>query len=99
MKRERLDCHLYGTLISILISSSITFKMREILYQKEKREISEYKTMYIVKEAILQIFIYLFEPNEKIVSFFNGLYNLIRKNRKKSKKFKKSSPFDILEAL
>ncbi|NMF01496.1 transposase [Aneurinibacillus aneurinilyticus] len=39
VKKERLDCHLYGTLISILVSSSVTFKIRSLLYQKEKREI------------------------------------------------------------
>jgi len=41
MKKERLDGHLYGTFISILISSTMTFKIRNLLYQKEKREISE----------------------------------------------------------
>ncbi|WP_412676493.1 transposase [Aneurinibacillus migulanus] len=37
VKKERLNCHLYGTLISILISSNVTFKIRSLLYQKEKR--------------------------------------------------------------
>lgn len=32
MKKERLDCHLYGTFISILISSTMTFKIRNLLY-------------------------------------------------------------------
>jgi hypothetical protein len=97
VKKERLDCHLYGTLISILISSSVTFKIRSLLYQKEKREISEYKTMYIVKEALPNIYIHLFKTHKKI--FFDGLYDLIRKNGKKSKRWNKKSPFGILEAL
>jgi hypothetical protein len=99
MKKERLDCHLYGTLISILISSTITFKIRNLLYQKERKEISEYKTMYIVKEALPTIYLHLFETHEKITAFFDGLYDLIRKNGKKSKRDKKSSPLDILETL
>nr|WP_277137816.1 IS4 family transposase [Aneurinibacillus aneurinilyticus] len=99
VKKERLDCHLYGTLISILISSSVTFKIRSFLYQKEKREISEYKTMYIVKEALPNIYIHLFKPHKKITAFFDGLYDLIRKNGKKSKRWDKKSPFDMLEAL
>jgi hypothetical protein len=99
MKRERLDCHLYGTLICILLSSSMTFKMRQILYQKEKRELSEYKTMYMVREAFVPMLLGLFEPNGNTVSFLDGLYELIRKNGKKSKRFKKRSPLDILKSL
>jgi hypothetical protein len=99
MKKERLDCHLYGTLISILISSTITFTIRNLLYQKERKEISEYKAMYMVKEALPTIYIHLFETDEKITAFFDGLYDLIRKNGKKSKRCKKRSPLDILEAL
>lgn len=66
MKRERLDCHLYGTLISILISSSITFKMREILYQKEKRERSRYKLDRVTKWNLCPCcdpFLQVFRPN------------------------------------
>jgi hypothetical protein len=99
LTKERLDCHLYGTLISILISSSVTFKIRSFLYQKEKREISEYKTMYIVKEALPNIYIHLFKTHKQITAFFDGLYDLIRKNGKKSKRWNKKSPFDMLEAL
>jgi hypothetical protein len=99
MKKERLDCHLYDTFISILISSTMTFKIRNVLYQKEKREISEYKAMYIMKESLPNIYLHLFETHEKITAFFDGLYDLIRKNGKKSKRYKKESPFGILEAL
>jgi hypothetical protein len=99
MKRERLDCHLYGTLITILIASTMTFKMREHLYQKEKKEISEYKAMDIMKNTIGRMFSYLFEPDRKLLSFLEGLYELIRKNGKKAKRQNKSSPFDILQVL
>jgi hypothetical protein len=42
-KKERLECHVYGRLIAIFICSSTMFKMRKLLLQKNKRELSEYK--------------------------------------------------------
>jgi hypothetical protein len=55
--------------------------------------------MYIVKEALPNIYIHLFKPHKKSTAFFDGLYDLIRKNGQKSKNRNKKSPFDMLEAL
>jgi hypothetical protein len=52
-KQERLECHLYGQLISILLCSSTMFKMRELLLRKKQKELSEYKAMYIIKDYFL----------------------------------------------
>ena len=53
IKQERLECHLYVQLISILLCSSTMFKMRELLLRKKQKELSEYKAMYIIKEYFL----------------------------------------------
>lgn len=37
IKRERLECHLYGQLIAIFLCSSTMFKMRQLLLQKNKK--------------------------------------------------------------
>ncbi len=37
VKRERLECHLYGQLIAIFLCSSTMFKMRQLLLQKSKK--------------------------------------------------------------
>lgn len=50
VKLERLECHLYGQLISILLCSSTMFQMRQLLLTKKKRELSEYKAVYIIKD-------------------------------------------------
>lgn len=49
IKKERLECHLYGKLISILLCSSTMFKMRQLLLDKKKKELSEYKSIYMIK--------------------------------------------------
>ncbi len=53
IKKERLECHLYGQLISILLCSSTMFKMRQLLLDKKKKELSEYKSIYMIKNYYL----------------------------------------------
>ncbi|KKZ90947.1 hypothetical protein B4147_0310 [Bacillus wiedmannii] len=55
IKRERLECHLYGQLIAILLCSSTMFQMRQLLLMKKKRELSEYKAIYMIKDYFLLI--------------------------------------------
>ncbi len=49
VKRERLECHLYGQLIAILICSSTLFRMRELLLKEKQVELSEYKAFYMIQ--------------------------------------------------
>ncbi|XKK36763.1 transposase [Bacillus sp. A17A.1] len=56
IKPERLECHLYGQLIAILLCSSIMFQMRQLLLMKKKRELSEYKAIYMIKDYFLLLF-------------------------------------------
>ena len=37
IKKERLECHLYGQLIGILLCSSTMFQMRQLLLEKKKK--------------------------------------------------------------
>ncbi|SNT58061.1 Transposase DDE domain-containing protein, partial [Bacillus sp. OK838] len=53
IKRERLECHLYGQLISFLLCSSTMFRMRQLLLDKKKKELSEYKSIYMIKDYYL----------------------------------------------
>lgn len=56
IKKERLECHLYGQLIGILICSSTIFQMRQLLLEKKKQEISEYKAIYMIKDYFPLLF-------------------------------------------
>ncbi|WP_144032223.1 hypothetical protein [Amphibacillus jilinensis] len=51
MNAERFECHLYGTLIHILLSSMVAFQCRAYLYQKHQIEGSEYKCIDHAKSA------------------------------------------------
>ncbi len=56
IKRERLECHLYGQLIGILLYSSTMFQMRQFLLEKTKQELSEYKAIYMIKDYFPLLF-------------------------------------------
>ncbi len=55
IKKERLECHVYGRLIAIFICSSTMFKMRKLLLQKNKRELSEYKAIGMIQASCIAV--------------------------------------------
>ncbi|MBM4763085.1 IS4 family transposase [Bacillus sp. B15-48] len=97
MKMERFECHLYGTLISLLISSTIAFQAREYLLRKKKRETSEYKSISIIMEFIPTLFEAIIFSPTSILDILNRIYSQIEKNGKKSHRKKKLTVFDIMK--
>ncbi|OTW98663.1 IS4 family transposase, partial [Bacillus thuringiensis serovar monterrey] len=53
IKQERLECHVYEKLIAILLCFSTMFQMWQLLLMKKKRELSEYKAIYMIKDYFL----------------------------------------------
>ncbi|MDZ5608098.1 IS4 family transposase [Bacillus pseudomycoides] len=96
VKLERLECHLYGQLISILLCSSTMYKMRHLLLVKKKRELSEYKAVYIIKDYYLLIYQSLQQNNQELSKTFLRLFNLLHKNGRTSHLYEKKTVFDIL---
>ena len=48
--------HLYGQLIGILLCSSTMFHMRQLLLEKKKQELSEFKAIYMSKDYFPLLF-------------------------------------------
>jgi hypothetical protein len=96
MKMERFECHLYGTLISLLITSTFAFKIRELLYLKKKKEISELKAIYIVREFLSTLHQAILEGMDSLLLKIERMFVQVEKNGKKAHRFKKKTPFDIL---
>ncbi|PES62560.1 IS4 family transposase [Bacillus cereus] len=96
IKKERLECHLYGQLISILLCTSTMFKMRQLLLDKRKKELSEYKSIYIIKNYYLLFYQGLQKGIQELSKIFLRLFNLLEKNGRKSHRYKKKTVFDIL---
>jgi transposase len=96
MKQERMECHLYGQLIGILLCSSTMFRMRQLLLNKKNRELSEYKAMYIIKEYFLFLYQSLQKNTRELSKILLRLFDLLQKNGRKSHRYEKKTVFDIL---
>ncbi|SDZ04417.1 IS4 family transposase [Bacillus sp. 166amftsu] len=95
IKRERLECHLYGQLIAILLCSSTMFQMRQLLLIKKKRELSEYKAIYMIKDYFL-LFQAIQKDTQELSKILIRLFNLLQQNGRKSHRYEKKTVFDIL---
>ncbi len=96
IKKERLECHLYGQLIGILLCSSTMFQMRQLLLEKKKQELSEYKAIYMIKDYFPLLFQAMSMSTEALLQVLHRLYQLLKKNGRKCHRYKKKSLFDIL---
>ena len=88
IKPERLECHLYGQLIVILLSSSIMFQMRQLLLIKKKRELSEYNAIYMIKDYFL-LFQTIQKNTQELLKVLLRLFNLLQQNARKSHRYEK----------
>ncbi|MED3054249.1 IS4 family transposase [Bacillus thuringiensis] len=96
IKRERVECHLYGQLIAILLCSSTMFQMRQLLLMKKKRELSEYKAIYMIKDYFLFIYQAIQKDTQELSKILIRLFNLLQQNGRKSHRYEKKTVFDIL---
>ncbi|USK83635.1 IS4 family transposase [Peribacillus asahii] len=96
IKRERLECHLYGQLIGILLCSSTMFQMRQLLLEKKKQELSEYKAIYMIKDYFPLLFQAIAVGTKELLNILHRLYQLLKKNGRKCHRYKKMTVFDIL---
>ena len=96
IKKERLECHLYGQLIGILLCSSTMFQMRQLLLKKKKKELSEYKAIYMIKDYFPLLFQAMAVGTDELLKILHRLYHLLKKNGRKCHRYKKMTVFDIL---
>ncbi|EJV84800.1 hypothetical protein IG1_03000 [Bacillus cereus HD73] len=96
IKKERLECHLYGQLISILLCLSTMFKMRQLLLDKKKKELSEYKSIYMIKNYYQLFYEGLQKSIHELLKVLLRLFYLLEKNGRKSHRYEKKTVFDIL---
>ncbi|AGK53661.1 transposase for insertion sequence element D [Bacillus sp. 1NLA3E] len=87
IKKERLECHLYGQLIAILLCSSTMFQMRQLLLTKKKQELSEYKAIYIIKDYFLLLFHSIQKSTQDLSKVLFRVFTLLQKNRRKAHQF------------
>ncbi|GED15286.1 hypothetical protein D1872_165140 [compost metagenome] len=72
------------------------FQMRQLLLIKKKRELSEYKAIYIIKDYFSLIYQSLQKDTQELTKILFRLFNLLQKNGRKAHRYEKKTVFDIL---
>ncbi|MFN6593015.1 IS4 family transposase [Bacillus sp. TD10] len=96
VKQERLEFQLYGKLITIFLYSSTMFKMRQLLLQKKKKELSEYKAIGMIQDHLSLLYQAMQKDTQKITKVLIRLFTLLQKNGRKSHRYEKKTVFDIM---
>ncbi|PEM70568.1 IS4 family transposase [Bacillus pseudomycoides] len=96
IKQERLECHVYGKLIAIFLCSSTMFKMRQLILQKKKKELSEYKAIGMIQDHLHILYQAIQQNTQEITKILTRLFHLLQKNGRKSHRYDKKTVFDIL---
>ncbi|TKA00084.1 IS4 family transposase [Bacillus thuringiensis] len=96
VKQERLECQLYGKLIAIFLCSSTMFKMRQLLLQKKKKELSEYKAIGMIQDHLSLLYQAIQKGTQEIAKILIRLFDLLQKNGRKSHRYEKKTVFDIM---
>ncbi|MCP8971387.1 IS4 family transposase [Ectobacillus ponti] len=96
MKLERFQCHLYGQLLRLCLVANVTYQMRRLLWEKQGKEISEFKCAYMVQVYLNRIHAVLFCTLQHPVSVLTRLFQDVSKNGKKARRCQKATPFEIL---
>jgi len=99
VKIERFKCFLYGRLIALLLSSSIVFTSRDIVYEEDSKEISELKSFYQVHEFFTVLKSEIFKGEIAISTLLKKIISTIRRLGIKSKKKGWKTVNEILKYL
>ncbi len=96
VKQERLECQFYGKLITIFLCSSTMLKMRQLLLQKKKKELSEYKAIGMIQDYLSLLYQTMQKDIQEITKILIRLFTLLQKNGQKSHRYEKKTVFDIM---
>ncbi|QWI47238.1 IS4 family transposase [Bacillus mycoides] len=96
VKKERLECQVYGKLITIFLCSSTMFKMRQLILQKKQKELSEYKAIGMIQDHLYILYQAIQQNTQELTKILIRLFHLLQKNGRKSHRYEKKTVFDIM---
>jgi len=75
------------------------FQMWQLLLMKKKRELSEYKVIYMIKDYFFLFFQSIQKGIQELSKVLLRLFNLLQENGRKSHRYEKKTVFDILGVI
>ncbi|MCY8231630.1 IS4 family transposase, partial [Priestia endophytica] len=70
-----------------------------LLLRKKKKELGEYKAVYMIKDYLPLLYEAIQKGGESITQILLRLYALLEKNGRKSHRYEKKTVFDILGVI
>ncbi len=92
----RIKCHIYSKLIALWLTMTTMYKMRKLLYERQNKELSEYKTMHVLLQYLPDIGHALLIDTAGINHLLNRILELLKRSGLKSRKRSKKTCMDIL---
>lgn len=99
VKIERFNCHLYGKLIALLLSTVVVFTYRDEIYYEYGKQLSEYKAFGTVKSLLFNIKQAFFNDEFTLLNLFQLINEIFLKNGIKSRRKDKKTSLDIIETI
>ncbi len=72
------------------------FKMRQLILQKKKRELSEYKAIGMIQDHLYILYQAIQQSTQEITKILIRLFHLLQKNGRKSHRYEKQTVFNIM---
>ena len=73
------------------------FKMRQLLLQKHKRELSEYKAIGMIQDHLSLLYQAIQRNTRIITKVLIRLFTLLKKNGRKSHRYEKKTIFEVIQ--
>ena len=95
MKRQRFECMHYGLLLLVILVTNIMICFKKIVWEINKKELSEMKLYKCVKEVLPELSLAVLKK-KNLSEFLNNILVLVEHTCLKEQKSNKRSPFSIL---
>lgn len=73
--------------------------MRQLLLQKKKKELSEYKAIGMIQDHLFLLYQAIQKEPQEITNLLIRLFYLLQKNGRKSHRYEKKTVFDIMGVI
>ena len=95
MKRQRFECMHYGLLLLVIIVTNIMTCFKKIVWEINKKELSELKLYKCIKEVLPELSLAVLKK-KNLAQFINNILVMVNYTCLKEQKSNKLSPFSIL---
>ena len=100
VKQHRLECYIYAKLIFIVLGWQLLWRIAKVLYHREGKLLSFYKSFKtLLAKALDDVKQAFLEGKSTMENFISTFYGISRSHHLLEKRGKQSSPMELLLSL